>query len=271
MAATDYTELSENAVRTASALCRKHDAELVLFHVVENAVAFDEHHLDLDYLKELKNFSRSQMRSLGDKIRKEYQVKVSEIVSYGDVVKEIINAAQDAKPDLILAGMHGTSGFRRFFIGSTAYRLIKHTKFPVLTVPGEGDWTVFKNILFPVRLIPGALEKYDHIRPILRQDKSLLHVLGLTRDSSGDKLTDIVDLEHKLEARLNKDGVDFEMSYDHCHNYAECILETAEKKMADLIVISATLEFAFREFFIGPFSQQIISHAKVPVLCIRTE
>jgi nucleotide-binding universal stress UspA family protein len=40
--------------------------------------------------------------------------------------------------------------------------------------------------------------------------------------------------------------------------------------LADLIVIIATLDKTKGEFFIGPFSQQILNHAKVPVLCIRT-
>jgi len=273
LVATDYTALSENAVNTASAICQKQNAALVLLHVVKNAPAYTpetEYNPTLDYTKEMKIAARSELRHLGDRIRNNFKIQVEEIVSYGDVVKEIVRIVQENNPDLILIGTHGASGFRRFFIGSTAYRVIKHTKFPVMTVPGAGDWTNFRNILFPIRLIPDALKKYDHIRPIIRKNNPTLHILGLTMASDIDRMNDVFELEEELEGRLQEDRVTFNVTYHRCNNYADKILETAEEIMTDLIVIIATIDKTKGEFFIGPFSQQIINHAKVPVLCIRS-
>ena len=274
LVATDYTELSENAVNTASAICRKHNATLVLLHVVKNAPAFtpeEGYNPTLDYTKEMKVAARSELRHLGDRIRDKYKIPVDEIVSYGEVVKEIVNVIQETNPDLLLIGTHGKSGFRRFFIGSTAYKVIKHTKFPVMTIPGTGDWTSFSNILFPVRLIPDALKKYDVIRPIIKKDNPTLHILGLSMESDPDTANAVFELEEKLEEQLRADKVTFNESYHRCINYADKILEEAEKKKADLIVIIATIDKTKGEFFIGPFSQQILNHAKVPVLCVRSQ
>ena len=273
LVATDYTDLSENAVNTASTICQKHNATLILLHVVKNAPvdrSQEEYHLTLDYTKEMKIAAKSELRHLGDQIRNKYKIPVEEIVTYGDIVKEIVRIVQENSPDLVLIGTHGASGFRRFFIGSTAYRVIKHTKFPIMTIPGTGDWTNFRNILFPIRLIPDALKKYDHTRPIIQKNNSTLHILGLTMESDFDKMNDVFELEEKLEGRLQEDQVTFTLTYHRCNNYADKILETAEEKMADLIVIIATMDKTKGEFFIGPFSQQIINHAKVPVLCIRS-
>jgi nucleotide-binding universal stress UspA family protein len=136
-----------------------------------------------------------------------------------------------------------------------------------MTIPGEGDWTGFRNILFPVRLVPNPLESYDVVRPIVRMNGSSLMILGLTLDSDTDKMKDVMVLERSLEERLRADGAPFEVTYGHCHHYAEKILEAADEKNADLIVVPDTLDHAFREFFIGPVAQQVIHHAKVPVLC----
>jgi nucleotide-binding universal stress UspA family protein len=38
--------------------------------------------------------------------------------------------------------------------------------------------------------------------------------------------------------------------------------------MTDLIVISSTVDVANKPFFIGPISQRIINHARMPVLCV---
>jgi nucleotide-binding universal stress UspA family protein len=285
LVATDYTALSENAVKTAAVMCQQHNAGLVLLHVVKNAptdAREEDYNPTQDYTKNLKIAAKSEMRHLSEQVRNKYKIKVDEIVSYGDVVKEIVRIVQENNPDLVMIGTHGASGFRRFFIGSTAYRVIKHTQYPVMTIPGTGDWTGFRNILFPIRFIPDALKKYDCIRPILLKNSSTLHILGLSMEpeldelllpveSEHDRLNDVFALEEKLEVRLQEDQVNFDVIFHRCNNLAAKILETAEEKMVDLIVIVATMDKTMGDFFIGPFSQQILHHAKVPVLCVRPQ
>ena len=274
LVATDYTESSENAVTTAAAICQKQNATLILLHVIKNAPAYtpeEGYNPTLDYTKEMKIAARSELRHLGDRIRDKFKIPVDENVSYGEVVKEIVRIIHETGPDLVLIGTHGTSGFRRLFIGSTAYRVIKHTTFPVMTIPGAGDWTNFRSILFPIRLIPDALKKYDVVRPIIQNGNPTLHILGLTMESDVDRMNEVFELEEELEGRLHEDQVTFNVSYHRCKNYADKILEDAEKNKADLIVIIATIDKTKGEFFIGPFSQQILNHAKVPVLCVRSQ
>jgi nucleotide-binding universal stress UspA family protein len=273
MVATDYTASSQNAVNTAVAICRKQDAGLVLLHVVKDATDFtpaEDFNPGLDYIRQMKSAATGELRNLVERIRDESGLRAEGIVAYGEVVKEIIRNIREAGPDLVILGTHGASGFRSFFMGSTAYRVIKHTKFPVLTVPESGDWTTFRSILFPIRLIPDALKKYDHIRPIVRKDNPFLYITGLSMESDPESVKGVFDLEDELETRLNKDQVRFDVSFHRCRNYADRILESADEKKADLIVIIATIDKTQGEFFIGPFSQQILNHAKVPVLCVRT-
>ncbi|MDP4280833.1 MAG: universal stress protein [Bacteroidota bacterium] len=272
LVATDYTDLAENAVKTASVLCQQHDAELVFLHVVRDVPAYTpdfEFNPTQNYTKELKIAAQSEIKRFGDNIRKEYNIDVEEVVAYGEVVEEIVKSVEEKHPDMVLVGTHGASGFRRFFIGSTAYRVIKHTRYPVMTIPGKGDWTDFKNILFPIRYIPDALKKYDCIRPIIQRNKPILNILGLTLESESDKMEKVFRLEEELEKKLKEDKVNFNVAYRCCDNFADEILEVADKKKVDLIVIVATLDKSKGEFFIGPFSQQILNHAKVPVLCVR--
>ena len=274
LVATDYTDLAENAVRTAASICRKHKATLILLHVVKFAPVDrtpEEYHLILDYTTEMKQAAKLELKHLGDRIRETYRIPVDEIVTYGEVPKEIARISHEMKPDLVVLGTHGASGFREWFIGTTAYRVIKHTKAAVLTIPGTGDWTTFRSVLFPMRLVPHDMEKYDHLRPILLQDHSILHVLGLSMEGEDERMSEVFDLEEQLEQRLEEDGVSFDVTYHHCRHYADEILKAAKEKEAGLVVITTSLDKHVSEFFVGPYSQQVINHAKVPVLAIRSE
>ena len=47
------------------------------------------------------------------------------------------------------------------------------------------------------------------------------------------------------------------------------VLHIAENTKPDLIVITATLDHTVKEFFLGPYTQDIVNHAQFPVLSIK--
>lgn len=269
MAATDYTELSDNAVQTAAAICQQQGATLVLIHVVESAVPLEMYGFELDYTTTMKKAEKIHLHNKANELRQQYAIPVEEYAGFGDVVTEILRRAELDHPDLIVVGTHGSSGFRRFFIGSAAYRLVKHTTCPVLTIPGQGLISSFRRILFPIRLGTDPVAKYDHIRPLVLSNHATLLLYGLTTDEDVSRLNEVIDREGMLEEKLNEDRVDYEIAFDHCHNYADYILNRAAETKADLIVITASLDHTIKEFFIGPFAQQVLNHAGIPVLSVR--
>ncbi len=62
--------------------------------------------------------------------------------------------------------------------------------------------------------------------------------------------------------------VPYGVSYSYGKNIAEEVLDKADKSTPDLLVVSSTVDVANKQFFIGPFSQRIINHARIPVLCV---
>jgi hypothetical protein len=49
------------------------------------------------------------------------------------------------------------------------------------------------------------------------------------------------------------------------------VLTISETEKPDLIVITATLDSSLKDFFLGPYTQDIVNHAHYPVLSIRPE
>jgi len=52
-------------------------------------------------------------------------------------------------------------------------------------------------------------------------------------------------------------------------DFPKTIIDSAIEFEADLIVLSANIDYHFKSFFVGPFAQQVVNHSHLPVLSIR--
>ena len=73
----------------------------------------------------------------------------------------------------------------------------------------------------------------------------------------------------KLKYQLHTDGVSFQTSYCASEDFPNTVLNKAQSNDSDLIVLTANLEYDFKSYFVGPYSQQIVNHSRIPVLSIK--
>jgi len=270
---TDFSELSGNALTTAVAMCKRHNATLHLLHVVENRflIAPPEANMAAIYvIPELEKTGAEQLALLKKKIKAKHLVTINTHIEFGVPSNSIRDKAIELNCDIIVMGTHGASGFREFFIGSNAYSVIKNTTIPVLTIPGYKKVRDFKKILFPVRRNKGVLDKFNFIEPIVEKNNAELIIVGLSIAGEVEQPYDSNEEMKQFSKILGLTQTDFTTQFFVCKNYAKKVLEVARKEKVDLIVINASLDYKWRQFFIGPYTQQVINHAKVPVLSIRT-
>jgi hypothetical protein len=166
-------------------------------------------------------------------------------------------------------GTHGTSGLREFFIGSEAFRVVKNAICPVLTVPGNWEKTDFEKVLLPIRLKPGAFEKYFFSRPIIEKNNSEIFLLGLTDKKKPAEIKDLAIFMDALKIQLRDDDVEFHSAFSPCINFSDKVIDVAKDFNADLIVLTANLDYDFKANFVGPFAQQVINHSRLPVLSVK--
>jgi nucleotide-binding universal stress UspA family protein len=75
--------------------------------------------------KELKRYCDVKLKG-----KAEYEL----ILSRGDAYKEILKFSEEKEVDLILIGSHGQSGLERVLFGSTAERVIRGARCPVMMI-----------------------------------------------------------------------------------------------------------------------------------------
>ncbi len=270
---TDFSDASLNAMDTAVAMAQRHDARLTLLHVVNQSLMMygpyemlpiNPHSFDIFH-----NAGAEMLSELADKLTAKHGIEADTVVSSGFVPTEICKAAGQKSADLVVMGTHGTSGFHEFFIGTNTYEVVKYAPCPVLSVPPSRKWERFSTIVFPVRDVPNPLEKYDFLRKIIRKNQATLIALGLNENKEAHKMQQLDTNVRQLESQLRLDDVQTVVKTIYADQAAHKVLEIADAEGADLIAITANLDYDIRDFFIGPYTQQIVHHSKIPVLSIR--
>lgn len=266
----NYDEISKNALDFAIAISRRHNAMIQLIHIFDSFqyISISRHGLLINLSK--KSILSSETRRL-QRFANEIMNNSTDLYSVecraGNVSRAIVEVAHEFGSDLIIMGINGTSGVS----GSEAYEVIEAAPCPVLTVPKRQSLTEFKEVLFPVRPITGALEKYDFVKKIIHNDKAHLTVLGLINEEESGQTNLFTESITDLEIRLLQDKINADMVFVNTDSAAETVLNKCQHLAIDLIVITAKPDNENLGFFMESYAQQIVNKAKVPVLTINPQ
>lgn len=133
-------------------------------------------------------------------------------VAVGNPAKQILHAAMEHHCDAIVMGTHGLTGVRKMFFGSTAERVLRETRVPVLAVPPTSDApqtfaelrAAIGRLLVPVDLSPDSLHLVQVARAIaetLDVPFVVTHVVEPVRSPLGAKLhLPGIELERRTRA-----------------------------------------------------------------------
>lgn len=135
--AIDFSDSSINASDHALALASRFNSRLIVLHVINEPVdlrGFYVPHISFERLEqEIEEGAASMMQKFIETSLKGFSNFESAIVS-GIPYEEILNKAESANADLIVIGTHGRTGIDHLLFGSTAERVVRTSKCPVLTV-----------------------------------------------------------------------------------------------------------------------------------------
>ena len=135
----DGSKLAESALPEAEKLARITDAELVLVRVVDYSSRdrFGDFGLLYEYeamakaLEEERELATTYLADISARVEAD-GLTVSATLVDGIAAKAIVGMAKPG--DVIVMAAHGRTGLRRWFIGSIAEDVLRHSPVPVLRV-----------------------------------------------------------------------------------------------------------------------------------------
>jgi nucleotide-binding universal stress UspA family protein len=145
--ATDLSENSAYALRYAIDTAIKHDAKIVILHVINEMIssyypAFgtvltDEKHSAVQNAavkkihQRLEELCEEQFKNMPEEIKRVVSIEVCK----GYPVEEILEKANELNCDVIIMGSHGKGKLKHTFLGNVALRVLKRSRKPVFIIP----------------------------------------------------------------------------------------------------------------------------------------
>lgn len=266
----DFSNNSMNALQTAVAMAKRHNATVTLLHVFD--VDNDLYPEDNMGSNSNPDIAITTLNRLANSVKNGDEVRCSIAYISGYIPNAILQTAKTENADIIVMGKNGNSGYREFYAGTNSYNVIKKSHCPVLLVPAGKMYENFRDVLFPARPVVSVLEKYNLIRPIIRHNKATLHFLGLRNPDYIEELHIISKLTDILKEQSEADHFNTTLNYYFKDNkFAAHVLDTIKKSehSLDLVVITAELDNNIKDYYLGDYAQEIIHQSQIPVLVIR--
>jgi nucleotide-binding universal stress UspA family protein len=135
---TDMSDVSRLALRVGLTWAKKFGAKLFVLSARE--LTFPPRYFTPDQIEALTR----QTEAAEDQVRADLELWVGEmneggvpvevVVGPGPADRAILRGIEVIRPDLVVMGTHGRSGYNRFLMGSTTEKVVREIPVPLLTV-----------------------------------------------------------------------------------------------------------------------------------------
>ncbi len=291
----DFSHESEVALAHAADLARYRGAALTLVHVgavpaqpygvpESMSTALGEYQkIVSEHLSE----DREQLAALREKVSG-HGLDVSQVIVDGLPDTGIVEAAEELQADLVVTGSHGRTGLKRFFLGSTAEKVVRTSHADVLVARAGGNSAGgFHRLLVAVdfsdvtdRVMQAALEvaakeaeidilhcwqlppmSYSYFAPT----KAASELIKPIRDSMSETTREHGD---ELLARYARPGTTMRFLNEEAAPTAG-IQDQLEQTAYDLVVTGSHGYQGLRRFVLGSVAEITVRHSACSVLVVK--
>ncbi len=263
---TDRSEATVGATSEAIRLAQRTDGKLIAMSVI----MINPEHASL--ARQLIEKENEDTLSHLEKVRTEATkagVTCDISVRHGiEIYQEIINEAEQNHVDVIVMGRRGMTGLMRLMMGSNTAKVIGYSQCSVLVVPRTAKINGNKILL----AVDGS--RYSDIAASATMniakhiDASVLVVSVVYSDLKEKRYTEAIQEIKRVESFLTKEGIKVEGEV-LSGRPAEVLIEIADAKGVDLIVMGSHGRTGLDRVMLGSVSDRVIGYANCAVLVVK--
>lgn len=269
----DFSDVSLRAVKHAAAIAKKTNSKLALLHVINAHYVAQNMFVPVVTIEPgvVEEKATAKLNELAAEIISEYQIDVNSVVRTGSPNSVITDVAEELKASLVVMGTHGYGPLDSIVIGSVALRVLTKGICPTMAIGAESA-IHYKKVMIPMTASGNSRQKVNYAIQFAAAFGAELHVVGLinTDDSSEINAVELVIKQVKERAAEKGVNVSTRMVTSY-KNRAEATIEECNNAGADVLIIMTDQNAEFSSIYLGPYTQQILHHSKIPVIAIKPE
>jgi len=266
---TDFSEQADNALLVAAQLAKKYNAEIYLLHLLElpiNEVDAMGTHSDIP---EAVFFMKLTNKRFEEVLNKEYlkDIIVHDTIEFHKAFDGIMDTCSKYNIDLIVMGSHGVSGLKEMFIGSNTEKVVRSSEIPVLVIKNKHNDFDITNFVFASSFKPSNKKAYDQAVNLAKSFNAKLHLVlintanrFITTEKANTRIKEFLsyrDYDNITTSIYNDESIELG------------ILNYAQSVNADIIGIGTHGRQGIAHFFNGSISEDLVNHAKRPVVTFK--
>jgi nucleotide-binding universal stress UspA family protein len=267
----DFSKPAENALRVASELARKNNAELYVLHVVEMAETLfgtEQFNINDEQIIFFLKMAKKRFSKFLDKPYLE-GLKVTDSVEVGSPTMGINEIVKEENIDLLVMGSNGASGLDEILIGSNTEKVVRHSKVPVLVVKQELDKLEINDIVFASNFENENLNAFKNAKAFADSFDANLHLLYV--NLPGNQFYSSEEITQQINKFLEKAGM---TDFDNIKIYNDYTIELgvingAKALGADIIAMPTHGRKGLSHFFNGSIGEDVVNHSTLPVITFK--
>lgn len=275
---TDFSKPAQIAVDVAVDIAKQANSQLILLHVIEEAsgtsfnitgeVDVSAGWEDKLFTMKLIERSKKQMAKAMEQL-KDAGVKVKQELRVGTAFHGMRDIITEQKVDLVVMGTAGRTKLEEMVIGSNTEKVVRHSKCPVLTIHKKPVTTDFKNIVYAT-----SMSKDEEVFSRIVRNTQMLYdaTVHLVRvNTPGNFQRDAVVKKYMQDFAKKLQLKNFTLNIFNDLSEEEGIIYFADSINADLIAMATRGRTGFAHVMAGSIAEEVVSHARRPVLTFVTK
>jgi len=272
---TDFSDNSMNAIEYAIKFFKNSECNFFLLHVnrlnvleeADTPYITNDEVINEVYIKPAKTQLRNILKRILKIFPNNNNHRYYTLTDYSFFIESIRKHVVDRKIDMIVMGTKGSSGLKKYIIGSNTGDVITKVKCAILVIPENAKFSKIKEIAFPTDFaLNYNLNTLQPISEILEAYNSYLGILHISQ-SDKDLNTDQQKNKELLDDYFNnrKHGFYF-LTNKKIENAIQCFVES---RGVDLITMVAKNLNYFQRLLFLPKVKEISYHTDIPFLVLH--
>ena len=269
LVATDLSPRSDKAVQRAALLARRFGCEWTLVHVIDDD---SPQRLIERRLSDARELLEDRVEGLALVAGQRPRV----MVEVGSVESTINEIALGTGAELLVLGMHRKNLLREIFVGTSAERIIRSSRLPVLRVAGSGEDDYLSadsahaiQTSRALGLLDGCELHVAHVFEAFAKGEILMSaaeatvVAAATREARGQ-------VEAELSSFLAEQQLDLPASQVHLEEGFSVVQlkRCMEKLDPDLVVIGTHGRSGLKKLMLGSVAETLLGEVARDILCV---